>query len=1098
MPNNANRRRGIAGIPGRNLNSVRGSLDISGLYPVRRAHGSPHYGEGEGDRGRYDIGLSTEFLSNYADSVANNQNAPRSAEKRIQDQINLYAGDPPSASATEADIQNRLDLYRSVLGDSGYEQERDKDRSNAKLQAALALAQAGFGLMGAQPGEGESPMSVMGRAFGAPLAGRMSDIAGTFAERDAARRTAQRAEERQLKLQSFQDAEAKQLAARESYLASRAKGIEGAREGIDFLKDQEQWNPQTQQWEEIGLVKRVMTGPLKDIPKYYDMADNELTGKLRDFRTPEKGHKPAATLVQDQERIVGDQSENVHVWSYMSFNSDGTPGENRTVFADTGKRAYYSDRVVNGVNIPANARHPEKPTEARKPFAPSSRTYELTAEGRASLVRAGYEIPVGLIGTSIQVDQQRPSVAGEKSHDILRIGSVTIDSRDLPKSKDNPNGLTQSQLATLYKEVETTTEGATDDRYETPTHGDFILTKEGAALLDLPEKFVGKVIKVDSHRPKGQFVGDTEAPSFDVIRVGSYAVSTKDLKLSGEQRASLYEAVGKDEAEVNRIEAKENREYEGALASLPDYLEEGDIPRRGEGTLDYGIGGFTYQGTLLNEAAQDIVRDYFRDIYDNTMGTLTVGMGVQETQDLTKQFAEQFYRTPINKILRPEQIIGVGETLIPLDVAPQTVPSVVRPEVTYRPNSREFSVVKQAYVDLGADFAANAALPEPDTAWNVMGAGNPMVPLPHHARLTANPNGRLALMSHYVPSIWSNRATQSDSRLFENNEAAREAVLNRAVAEQIAASPSVSSGAADLANRNASLMAELGDRKKELRALINSPISREIKNSTVQTIRMIEVANDLESALLRISATGFIAGPLTEILAKIGITDAPLPDSIDLILSGENKLSLDEREVAKLYRNFLVQKEIMNELGGRALLKETGDLRYSDKDMAGARKVLIKMNQTGDMNIARMQELKKFLLNGLNSNMGGLGTLGLQDDVVIRAIKSGAKVSGVRPSKNGAYSPFAPESYVVSKNKQPGYRRNDIEKWRLEGLLKPAMRDGNYILPKIQGEAPGKNPVMIPGDEIFAVDEDNRYIYGEYIDNYRYWENQIRKKRNLQ
>ena len=1071
MPYNGNRRRGIAGIPGRNLNSVRGSLDISGLYPVRMWHGgTPHVEEGEGDRGRYGIGLSTEFLSDYADSVADDQNAPRSAEARIQDQVNLYAKGAPSASATEEDIQKRYNFIKSYIGDSGYDQERDKDKSNAKLQAALALAQAGFGLMGAQPGEGESPMSVAGRAFGAPLAGRMSEIADTFSERDAARRAAQRSEERQIKLQAFQDAEAKQLALRESYLASRAKGIESAKEGIDFLEDQEQWNPQTGQWEVVGRVKRVMTGLLKDIPVYTDGAGKPLTGKLRNFKDIKLGHKPATTLMQDQERIVGEgEAENVAVWSYLSFNSDGTPGEPQTFFADTGERAYYSDREVEGVTIPANARHPEKATEGRKPFAPSSRTYELTAEGRASLVSAGYDIPEELIGNSIQVDQQRPSVAGEKSHDILRIGSVTIDSRDLTKS-----GLTQSQLATLYKEVETTEGGATD------TYKDHLV------VVGSDNKPV-----VDA---EGRRVEVSRGPGNRLFRFNSNEVYTRP-------KGTKLVPVGKfetSETEVNRIEEKENRQYDGALSSLQDYRQEGDISREGENSLDYGINGFTYQGTLLNEAAQDKVKNYFRDIYDNTMGTLTVGMGVEKTQDKTKTFAAQFYRTPITDILSPEEIIGAGEASIPLDVAPQTVPSVVRQGVTYRPYSREFPIVKQAYFNLGADFAANAALPKPDTAWNVLGGGEPLVPLPNHARLTANPNGRLALMSHFIPSIWSNPATQSDSRLFENNEAAREAALNRAVAEQIAADPSVSSGAADLADRNASLMAELGKRKEKLRVFINSPLSREIKNSTVQTIKMIEVANDLESALLRIRPTGLISGPITELLAKFGITDVPLPDNIDLILSGENELSLDEREVARLYRNFLVQKEILNELGGRALLKETGDLRYSDKDMAGARKVLIKMNQTGDMNIARMQELKKFLLNGLNSNMSGLGTLGLQDDVVIRAIKSGAKVSGVRPSKNGAYSPFAPESYVVSKNKQPGYRRNDIEKWRLEGLLKPAMKDGSYFLPSRKGEAPGVNPTMIPEDEIFALDKDNRFVYGEYIKNYKYWENQIRKKRNLQ
>jgi len=60
------------------------------------------------------------------------------------------------------------------------------------------------------------------------------------------------------------------------------------------------------------------------------------------------------------------------------------------------------------------------------------------------------------------------------------------------------------------------------------------------------------------------------------------------------------------------------------------------------------------------------------------------------------------------------------------------------------------------------------------------------------------------------------------------------------------------------------------------------------------------------------------------------------------------------------------------------------------------------------------------------------------------------------------------------------------------------MRDGSYLLPSRKGEAPGKNPMMIPEDEIFALDKDNRFVYGEYIKNYEFWENQIRKKRNLQ
>jgi hypothetical protein len=186
MPNNVNRRRGIAGVPGRNLNSVRGSLDISGLYPVKMAKGG--------------------LFPNHADVEA--------------ERLRRTAPNLPSIQGTNEELQAAKNIYSDFLGDSGYEQERDKDRSNAKLQAALALAQAGFGLMGAQPGEGESPMSVAGRAFGAPLAGRMSEIAGTFSERDTARRAAQRSEERQIKLQAFQDVKSRKQAAREQYQTS--------------------------------------------------------------------------------------------------------------------------------------------------------------------------------------------------------------------------------------------------------------------------------------------------------------------------------------------------------------------------------------------------------------------------------------------------------------------------------------------------------------------------------------------------------------------------------------------------------------------------------------------------------------------------------------------------------------------------------------------------------------------------------------------------------------------------------------------------------------------------------------------------------------
>ena len=165
--------------------------------------------------------------------------------------------------------------------------------------------------------------------------------------------------------------------------------------------------------------------------------------------------------------------------------------------------------------------------------------------------------------------------------------------------------------------------------------------------------------------------------------------------------------------------------------------------------------------------------------------------------------------------------------------------------------------------------------------------------------------------------------------------------------------------------------------------------------------------------------------------------------------------------------------------------------------MRGARKVLVKLGQTEDFNLANLQQLRGYLLNGLNQNMTGLGTLNLPDNLVIRAIKVGADLSGVVPSRNGAYSPFAPEQYAVTENRQPGYDRNAIEEWRLMGVLASTMKDGNYVLPSTHGMAPGTAGVTIPPDEMFKKDGAGRYVNQKYIKNYLYWLGELQKERGV-
>jgi hypothetical protein len=244
---------------------------------------------------------------------------------------------------------------------------------------------------------------------------------------------------------------------------------------------------------------------------------------------------------------------------------------------------------------------------------------------------------------------------------------------------------------------------------------------------------------------------------------------------------------------------------------------------------------------------------------------------------------------------------------------------------------------------------------------------------------------------------------------------------------------------------------------------------------------MLELTDQLESAILRINPTDFILGEVGSFLTRRGFRDSPIGTTIE---------GLDTKEVRDIYYKFLSQAKILNELGGRALLKASGDMRYSDKDMAGVKSVLLKLGETGGMNLANLQELRKYLLNGLNTNLTGIGTIGLTDQTVIRALKVGATLEGVRPSREGVWSPFVREAYPVTRNRTPGYDRNTIEQWRTEAALAGALKDGVYELPKTKGSSPWKEGQREPVEQkdLFKVNDiTGGYIYQELIDNYIWW-----------
>jgi hypothetical protein len=99
--------------------------------------------------------------------------------------------------------QREADLA-AYLGQTDYDKQLQESRNMAKLQLGLALAQRGFGSMGAQPRPGEMAISTVGRELLSPLSGDALTVAQQMYQQKLATQQAKRQEERQLKLAALQ------------------------------------------------------------------------------------------------------------------------------------------------------------------------------------------------------------------------------------------------------------------------------------------------------------------------------------------------------------------------------------------------------------------------------------------------------------------------------------------------------------------------------------------------------------------------------------------------------------------------------------------------------------------------------------------------------------------------------------------------------------------------------------------------------------------------------------------------------------------------------------------------------------------------------
>tara|TARA_R100001594_G_scaffold150674_1_gene213412 strand:- start:4531 stop:7344 length:2814 start_codon:yes stop_codon:yes gene_type:complete len=439
---------GIAGVSGRNLNSVRNALDVSGLYPLR-------------------------------------MNLGGTPETRLQEEIAFITGQAPSGVPTLEEVQQRKDFYDSYIGGIDYEADRKEDKDYAQLQAALALAQAGFNWAGATPQVGETGISTMGRAFGAPLAGRLGEIASTFSEQEAARKAARRADERQIKLKALQDVEEDKKAKKEAYLTQRADAIQTLRSGISILQNQELVKADGSV-EYVGEVKRVATGPLFDQIKYFDAQGNELIGALRDKKDPSKGHKATTNVnFDDFGRIFTLDDGTVEVRQEpiiitTDFNPDGSVFKRTTEFTD-GTPVYFAGGIKpSGIEVP-NAQRIDKKTEASTGSL-QAKDYNLIDKGGKPYVFPNTNTPAVVKILSSGVDQGRLAEVGTgrlvptKIAEQYELQEITSEQPPSEKGLDDPTFEAQFQgfIGSLGSIQSSADLGKTGLRF-VPTEGNYEL-----------------------------------------------------------------------------------------------------------------------------------------------------------------------------------------------------------------------------------------------------------------------------------------------------------------------------------------------------------------------------------------------------------------------------------------------------------------------------------------------------------------------------------------------------------------------------------------------------------------------------------------------
>lgn len=324
---------------------------------------------------------------------------------------------------TAAELEAERSGLASFLGTTDYGKQLEEDRQLSRLQLGLALAQRGFGSMGAQPRVGEAAISTVGRELFAPLAGDAGAIATQLLQKRRAIQSEQRQEERQLKLAALQQVQTRQGQAYADELAA----TNAARE---FLIMSEKKDVQVSDAFTVDgvpvpvMVEKDYRGNIR----YLDANNNEIAAnRIGVYKAP-KVIKDKVDNVSDIERIVVDADtgeetyREVVVEKITSYNSDGSVRSTVLRDVDNGHTLHLSGPNKNA------RKKPEEGSRTSLYYAPDRKNIYLNQP----FVDA-FGLPNTMVGEEalLEISSPKPKVgAGLAELVKVRVAGKTYALRD--------------------------------------------------------------------------------------------------------------------------------------------------------------------------------------------------------------------------------------------------------------------------------------------------------------------------------------------------------------------------------------------------------------------------------------------------------------------------------------------------------------------------------------------------------------------------------------------------------------------------------------------------------------------------------------------